>query len=615
MAVTPPTIQPRGALGIRARMMVLVGVGAILSIAILGWISLASLDGLMRQLLAGRRSLVRTTAEQVEHAVRDAVETLSSVSSVPRFDPADGDSQPEAEGLHAARLRARIFDAVVLVGRDGPVIAADSAGADAAVADIAAMPEVAVALRLGRPTVSPVRPVGGKRAHVFFVPVRDRTGQFTAVVAGLRSTGDPGWTRLLRVGPPGRTIAVDLIDTDATIVASSVAGRAGRDSERLDVLRDVQRLHEIYTADVPGPAGGDGDVIAYAPLSVVPWAIVIRQADSEVFAAVAQGRRRVLQWGPLMLALGLLFTWGAAESVRKPLALLTRAAERIAAGRFGEPIPPLPADEIGRLGAAFERMRVQLAASMDDITRTNQQLEARVAERTRELQAAHQELQAKDELRGKLLRKVITAQEEERKRLARELHDETCQKLAALGIQLDTARAADSPDTLRERLDKARTLATRTLSDVHRVIFDLRPSVLDDLGLLAAIRWYAQRQLEPRGMAVRCDFPDLDLHLPAEIETALFRTVQEAVNNIARHSNAENALIEIDRGRDGLTIEVEDDGVGFDLGEATSTVDSGRGLGLTGLRERMELLGGMADIDSSPGDGTRVRFTVPLAGA
>ena len=124
------------------------------------------------------------------------------------------------------------------------------------------------------------------------------------------------------------------------------------------------------------------------------------------------------------------------------------------------------------------------------------------------------------------------------------------------------------------------------------MIFDLRPSVLDDLGLLAAIRWYAQRQLEPRGIAVRYDFADLDLHLPAEIETALFRSVQEAVNNIARHSGAENALIEIDRGRDGLQIEIEDDGVGFDLGEVTSTVDSGRGLGLTGLRERMELLGG-----------------------
>jgi signal transduction histidine kinase len=610
--VTSPTIHPRGALGIRTRMMVLVGVGALLSIAILGWIALASLDGLMQQLLAGRRSLVQSTAEQAEDAVRNAIETLSAGTAAPGLQAAGSDPQPGARALHAARLRARIFDSVALVGLDGRVIAADGAQAETAATVAAAMPEVAVAARLGRPTVSPAREIGGKRAHVFFVPVRDGTGQFTAVLAGVRTTGEPGWTRLLKVGPPGRTITIDLIDADATIVASNVAGRAGGTSERLDVLREVQRLHQVYTSHVPARAGNAGEVIAYAPLSLVPWGVVIRQSDREVFAAVHEGRRRLLQWGPIMLALGLLFTWGAAESVRKPLALLTRAAERIAAGDLRGSIPRLPEDEIGRLGAAFEAMRVQLAASMDDITQTNQQLEARVGARTRELQVAHRELQAKDDLRGKLLRKVITAQEEERKRLARELHDETCQKLAALGIRLDTALGADSPAAMRERLGDARTLATRTLDDVHRVIFDLRPSVLDDLGLLAAIRWYAQRQLEPRGIAVRYDFADLDLHLPAEIETALFRSVQEAVNNIARHSRAENALIEIDRSADGLQIEIEDDGVGFDLGEVTSTVDSGRGLGLTGLRERMELLGGTADIDSSPGDGTRVRFTVPL---
>ena len=249
---------------------------------------------------------------------------------------------------------------------------------------------------------------------------------------------------------------------------------------------------------------------------------------------------------------------------------------------------------------------------MDDITRTNQELEARVDARTRELQTAHRELQARDELRGMLLRKVITAQEEERKRLARELHDETCQKLAALGIRLDTALRGDSPDAMRTRLGDARGLATETLEDVHRLIFDLRPSVLDDLGLLAAIRWYAQRQLAP-AVAVRCDFADVELRLAPEVETALFRSVQEAVNNIARHSSAENALIEIDRTAGAVQIEVEDDGVGFDLGEVTSTADSGRGLGLLGLRERIELLGGTATVDSSPGDGTRVTLTVPVA--
>ena len=206
------------------------------------------------------------------------------------------------------------------------------------------------------------------------------------------------------------------------------------------MLRRLQQMHELYTADVPESAGGQGEVIAYAPLSLVPWAVVIRQSDREVFAPVYEGRRRLLQWGPIMLVLGLLFTWGAAESVRKPLALLTRAAERIAAGDLGEPIPR-PAERRNRPARGGVRSDARPARRRRSTTSraTNQQLEARVAARTRELQDAHRELQSKDELRGKLLRKVITAQEEERKRLARELHDETCQKLAALGIRLDTA--------------------------------------------------------------------------------------------------------------------------------------------------------------------------------
>jgi signal transduction histidine kinase len=146
------------------------------------------------------------------------------------------------------------------------------------------------------------------------------------------------------------------------------------------------------------------------------------------------------------------------------------------------------------------------------------------------------------------------------------------------------------------------------------VIFDLRPSVLDDLGLLSAIRWYAKRQLEPKGISVRYDFPDGEVHVAPEVETALFRAVQEAINNIARHSQAESALIEIDARPGELLIEVEDDGAGFDVASVQTPSESGRGLGLLGLRERMELLGGSVEVDSSTGDGTRVTFRLRTLG-
>ncbi len=219
------------------------------------------------------------------------------------------------------------------------------------------------------------------------------------------------------------------------------------------------------------------------------------------------------------------------------------------------------------------------------------------------------------------MRKVISAQEEERKRIARELHDETSQALTALAVGLETALATLPPGGSRERLEEARALAVRTLEDVHRLIFDLRPSVLDDLGLLSAIRWYADRHLAPLGIAVRCEFSGLGTHaegvggrLPPQVETALFRAVQEAITNIAKHAQAETVLIQCALREGTLTIEVEDDGKGFDPSSLAGPVRAGRGLGLLGIRERVELLGGTVQIESSPGRGTRIALRVPVAG-
>ena len=601
----------RPALGIRTRMLLLVGTGVLSSLLILGWSVVASIDGLMAPMLAGRRALARTTAAQAEQAVGELVEALSMASLNPRFDPRDADPAPERQALHLARLRARVLESVLLVDRDGRVLAEDPMRPGTDAAPLGRRAEARTALETGRPVMSALIPMGGYAAHALFVPVRSGAGQADLLVVGVRRIDNQGWARLLRVGPPGETLTIDLVDDRSTIVASSRAARAGETAEGSDLLEALRQRHDVVV-DRGSRPGADEEVLAYAPLSLVPWAVVIRQRAQEVFAPVHQARRRLLVWGPLMLALGLLFTWGAAQSVRQPLAVLTRAAERIAAGTLHQKVPPLPADEIGRLGQAFEVMRVKLAASIDDISRTNQQLEARVAERTREVEAAHRELQARDRARGRLLAKVISAQEEERKRLARELHDETCQKLAAIAIGVETALGSASPDVMRERLLEARARATETLDEVHRIIFDLRPSVLDDLGLLAAIRWYATRQLEPRGIAVRFDFPDGALPLAPETEAALFRAAQEAIGNIARHSRAESALVELDLLPDRLRIDIEDDGVGFDVDEVSTPSHSGRGLGLLGLRERMELIGGSALIDSSPGDGTRLRLEVPL---
>jgi len=229
----------------------------------------------------------------------------------------------------------------------------------------------------------------------------------------------------------------------------------------------------------------------------------------------------------------------------------------------------------------------------------------------------YRELEQKEALRGELLRKVISAQEEERKRIARELHDETSQALAALAVALETASVAPARDVeeVKTRIAGIKPLAVRMLEEVRKLTLDLRPTVLDDLGLIPAIRWYAENRLKPQGVKVQLETAGIDRRLPPELETVLFRVVQEAVTNIARHAEADNVVISLDISQSSVVIEVEDDGKGFDLTALSRTPDKGRGLGLMGMRERVALFSGSLTIETSPGAGTQLRIEVPLEGA
>jgi signal transduction histidine kinase len=168
----------------------------------------------------------------------------------------------------------------------------------------------------------------------------------------------------------------------------------------------------------------------------------------------------------------------------------------------------------------------------------------------------------------------------------------------------DALRAGKTP-----RLEEVKALAVRTLEDVHRLILDLRPSVLDDLGLLSAIRWYGERSLESRGISVRCEFGEMR-RLPPELETALFRICQETMSNVARHAQATAVLVQVGIEGDEIVVDIEDDGKGFEP-EHASRREGRRPWGLMGIRERAEILGGVAKIESAPGQGTHVVVRIP----
>ena len=152
---------------------------------------------------------------------------------------------------------------------------------------------------------------------------------------------------------------------------------------------------------------------------------------------------------------------------------------------------------------------------------------------------------------------------------------------------------------------KAQELLTETQREIHRVIFDLRPSLLDDLGLPTAIKWYARNYLEAEGLDVRLEVEE-ELTVPPAVEITVFRIYQEIVTNILRHARAETVSVELYTDGASLVLGVEDDGAGFDPAQRAA------GAGIVGMRERAELVGGSLELDSEPGLGTHVRLAIPL---
>lgn len=228
----------------------------------------------------------------------------------------------------------------------------------------------------------------------------------------------------------------------------------------------------------------------------------------------------------------------------------------------------------------------------------------------------YEEARQKEKLRGQLLSSVINAQEEERKRIARELHDEYGQTLTGLMMSIESLEDITSPEQsqFKEKLKKTKSIVMRALEDVRRLTIALRPSTLDHLGLVATVRSYAQTHLEAAGIQVDFESKGLNERLAPAVETALFRIIQEAIHNITKHAEARHVKIQLEARADRITAIVEDDGKGFDMDAVFKSRIERQSLGLLGIQERANLLGGTFDIKSRPGQGTRLIVEIPVTG-
>lgn len=233
-------------------------------------------------------------------------------------------------------------------------------------------------------------------------------------------------------------------------------------------------------------------------------------------------------------------------------------------------------------------------------------------EKIRELQTARiTEAEQKEKMRSELYRRVIDAQEAERQRIARDLHDETGQALTAIGMGLRGLSTAiknkKNQNQANETLRQLETLTADSLQELQRLIADLRPSHLDDLGLPSTMRWYATTIQERTNLNIKFEILGKEKNICPEYATALFRIYQEAVNNVIKHADAKNVNVQLVFTPLTVSIRVDDDGRGFSKDQMNNRTN----WGITGMQERASLLKGQFFIESEPGKGTLVEISVP----
>ncbi|MCG6919013.1 MAG: PAS domain-containing protein [Deltaproteobacteria bacterium] len=293
-----------------------------------------------------------------------------------------------------------------------------------------------------------------------------------------------------------------------------------------------------------------------------------------------------------------------------PVALAGELVGQIALANKRENYTGLDLEAIRRL-AEFYALAIQRARAEEALQQAHDELEMRVDKRTAELVEAYEKLkQSEQELRV-LSSQLLTVQEQERSRIARELHDGIGQSLSSIKFRVEDALGQINKDLTAsgvKSLNNLIPLIQNTVEEVRRITMDLRPSTLDDLGILATIAWFCRELQETYSrVEVKREISIKETEVPEPLKIVIYRVLQEALNNAVKHSGAGRVTISLDKKNNTIQLAIEDNGCGFDLDEALSVDRSGRGFGLASMRERIDLSGGHFSIETGRGKGTAVK--------
>lgn len=476
------------------------------------------------------------------------------------------------------------------------------------------IPWVGQVLSEGRPIVSNVYTVEPIKKPVIFimVPFRNTGGEIAGVAGGAINPTNSLMSRFLRaVKVESNSSYVEIIDSNEIVVASDNPSRILEHHDHDGTLSSMIKDKEAgiktcgHGFSQPKSDGKTQDILAVVPLQTTSWAIILGQSKEEIFAPSQRLKKKFLFLAVIFIGTAMLFSVGIGKNIVSPIRALIAATGRIARGDLSTPVGDIGSDEIAVLGSSFDSMRGRLAVSAQSIRKYSSELEERVYERTKQLEDKRKQNEG-------LLKQLITSQEDERKRLARELHDESLQTLSAVLMKIEMCMFHPEQAT-HKKIEEMRNILAEIIKGMKKFIQNLRPTVLDDLGFEASIVWILDRNLRDRGINCHLNMNDFsDGKLTPQLEITLFRITQEASANIARHAQARNVFVYIRTDEKTFSMNIEDDGEGFDTSSVFKDTFTGRGLGILGMKERTVLLNGKLTICSQQGAGTMLLCTIPL---
>jgi signal transduction histidine kinase len=439
----------------------------------------------------------------------------------------------------------------------------------------------------------PARAAPGEPMVNFGSPVLDRSGRVQGVVfATLAMDWFSRFGSALPAQLPPNATWLEL-DRGGTILIRypSLAPRPVSEPKLPDLAKAFfsRRQGDL---EIPGP---DGTMTFYAfaampsQLAGTNLTAVLCTPKDELFAESNEVLLRNLFWLALAASLAFGLGWlGSYFLVLQPVKALVESSAKLASGDLSTRTGlPYERDELGRLSRTFDQMA--------------ERLELRELARQR----ATQKLQA-------LSQRLVEVQESERRQISRELHDEIGQALTAAQLNIQAALQSTKDTTLAPRLQASAEMIEQVLEQVHELSLNLRPSMLDDLGLEPAVRYFTNRQAALTGLEVEFQADPLERRLDPMIQTECFRVAQEALTNVVRHAHARTVAVRLTRRNGHLHLSVRDDGVGFDVATRRNEAAVGASLGLLSMEERATLAGGGLEFNSAPGQGTEVHAWFPL---